>query len=107
MTSLADLLRNEIGKASPKDREGRTWGELVVQATILLAMKGNATALKILWHYLSDINPGENDEDGEDLSSFTNDELLSMREMLDVVDGGPEGTTGSGDTEAGAETARE
>src|SRR5215469_754084 len=42
---LTHLLREEIQKICPADREKRTWKELIVRATLQLAMKGNATAL--------------------------------------------------------------
>ena len=47
--SLTQLLRDEIKKICPADREKRTWKELIVFATLQLAMKGNATALKEIW----------------------------------------------------------
>lgn len=49
---LTTLLRAEIQKICPADREKRTWKELVVRATLQLAMKGNATALKEVWERL-------------------------------------------------------
>jgi len=50
--SLTTLLREEIAKICPADREKRTWKELLVRATLQLAMKGNATALKEVWERL-------------------------------------------------------
>ena len=50
--SLTSLLKEEIAKICPADRENRTWKELVVRATLQLAMKGNATALKEVWERL-------------------------------------------------------
>ena len=50
--SLTSLLKDEIAKICPADREKRTWKELVVRATLQLAMKGNATALKEIWERL-------------------------------------------------------
>ena len=50
--SLTSLLNEEIAKVCPADREKRTWKELVVRATLQLAMKGNATALKEVWERL-------------------------------------------------------
>jgi hypothetical protein len=50
--SLTSLLREEIARICPADREGRTWRDLVVRATLQLAMKGNATALKEVWERL-------------------------------------------------------
>jgi hypothetical protein len=49
---LTQLLRDEIKKICPADREKRTWKELIVRATLQLAMKGNATALKEVWERL-------------------------------------------------------
>jgi len=43
---LTSLLKEEIAKICPADREKQTWKELIVRATLQLAMKGNATALK-------------------------------------------------------------
>lgn len=50
--SLTNLLKEEIAKICPADREKRTWKELIVRATLQLAMKGNATALKEVWERL-------------------------------------------------------
>jgi hypothetical protein len=50
--SLTNLLRDEIQNVCPADREQRTWKELVVRATLQLAMKGNAAALKEVWERL-------------------------------------------------------
>jgi uncharacterized protein DUF5681 len=49
---LTHLLREEIQRICPADREKRTWKELIVRATLQLAMKGNATALKEVWERL-------------------------------------------------------
>ena len=45
-------MRTEIEKIDPDDKEGRTWRELVVLATIRLAIQGNSTALKEVWDRL-------------------------------------------------------
>lgn len=50
--SLTHLLREEIKKICPADRERRTWQELIILATLQLAMKGNGTALKEIWERL-------------------------------------------------------
>ena len=50
--SLTNLLKDEIGQICPADREKRTWKHLIVRATLQLAMKGNATALKEVWERL-------------------------------------------------------
>jgi hypothetical protein len=49
---LTHLLREEIQKICPADREKRTWKQLIVLATLQLAIKGNATALKEVWERL-------------------------------------------------------
>ena len=53
--SLTSLLKDEIKKICPADRQKRTWEELMVLATLQLAMKGNATALKEIWERLDGI----------------------------------------------------
>jgi hypothetical protein len=50
--SLTSLLKEEIKKICPVDRQKRTWGELMVLATLQLAMKGNPAALKEVWERL-------------------------------------------------------
>ncbi len=47
--SLTSLLKTEIEKICPADKEGRTWGELVVRATLQLSLKGHAAALREVW----------------------------------------------------------
>ena len=46
---LTSLLKEEIEKINPKDKSNRTWKELIVLATIRLAIAGNSTALKEVW----------------------------------------------------------
>src|SRR5207245_7462520 len=46
---LSQLLREEIQKICPADREKRTWKQLIVLATLQLAMKGSRTELKEVW----------------------------------------------------------
>jgi len=50
--SLTSLLKEEIKKVCPADRQKRTYEELMVLATLQLAMKGNAVALKEVWERL-------------------------------------------------------
>ena len=47
--SLTSLLKAELDKINPEDTEGRTWRELIVMATLKLAVAGNKTALKEVW----------------------------------------------------------
>ena len=46
---LTSLLKEEIEKIDPEDKEKRTHKELIVIATMRLARKGNAAALKEIW----------------------------------------------------------
>ena len=46
--SLTDIMRETLRKKCLTDREKRTWGELLVQALIHSALKGNATASKLI-----------------------------------------------------------
>ena len=46
---LTSLLKEEIEKPCPDDEERRTWKELVVIATMRLAIRGVPVALKEIW----------------------------------------------------------
>ena len=46
---LTSLLKEEIERIDPEDAEGRTHKQLIVLATMTLAKRGNATALKEVW----------------------------------------------------------
>ena len=46
---LTSLLKEEIEKVDPEDKDGRTHMEMIVDATMRLAKNGNATALKEIW----------------------------------------------------------
>ena len=48
-TCLTALLRKEIEKICLSDKQGRTWKELIVMATMKLAMEGNSAALREVW----------------------------------------------------------
>jgi len=50
--TLTSLLNKEIKKICSADRQKRTYEELMVLATLQLAMKGNAAALKEVWERL-------------------------------------------------------
>ena len=49
---LTSVLKAEIEKICPQDKEGRTWKELVALATIRLAIQGNGVAIKEVWNRL-------------------------------------------------------
>ena len=46
---LTSLLKEEIEKICPSDKQNRTWKELIIIGTMRLAMKGNAAALREVW----------------------------------------------------------
>ena len=46
---LTSLLKDEIEKICPDDKDGKTWKELIVIATMRLAIEGNKAALKEVW----------------------------------------------------------
>jgi hypothetical protein len=46
---LTSLLKEELEQINPADREGRSWKELVVAATLRLAINGNVVALREVW----------------------------------------------------------
>jgi len=47
--TLTDLVRQILRKVCRTDRERRTWGELFVHGLLHSALKGNATASKLIW----------------------------------------------------------
>jgi hypothetical protein len=47
--SLKKLLQQKLKEVARQDKEGRKYAELIVEATILQAMKGNGAALKMVW----------------------------------------------------------
>jgi hypothetical protein len=50
--TLTSLLKEEIEKICPQDKEGRTWRQLLVIATMRCAIKGESAALKEVWQRL-------------------------------------------------------
>ncbi len=46
---LTSLLKEEIEKICPFNKENKTWLQLTVEATMRLAIQGNSTALKEVW----------------------------------------------------------
>lgn len=48
--SLTAVLNKMMEKKCPVDEKGRKWKEVMVQATLALAMKGNATAIAEVWN---------------------------------------------------------
>ena len=78
---LTSLLKEELENVSPADKEGRTWKELIVLATLKLAMKGNAAALREVWDRVD----GKVRQDigvDVDLNAEINRRLLEARQRL-------------------------
>jgi len=50
--SLKKTMRRILGRLDPKDPQQRTYGELVVLATIAHAIKGHGTAMRLVWEYM-------------------------------------------------------
>ena len=46
---MTTLLKEEIEKTDPEDKDGRTHMEMIVDATMRLAKAGNPTALREIW----------------------------------------------------------
>lgn len=59
--TLTSLLKDEIDKICPADKEGRTWRHLLVIATMRLAIKGESAALKEVWQRLDGRVPQQMD----------------------------------------------
>ncbi len=49
LISFTSLLKEEITRVNQEDKEKRTWAQLIVIATMKLAIKGNAAALREVW----------------------------------------------------------
>src|SRR5689334_8094477 len=47
--SLTSLLKAELEKICPADKEGRSWRELIVRSTLQQAMKGSPVAVREIW----------------------------------------------------------
>lgn len=43
---IVPKLKKLLAEIAPQDKKGRTWGELLAEATLINAMKGNGTAIK-------------------------------------------------------------
>jgi hypothetical protein len=84
---LTNLLQREIRKICPADRHRRTWRQLVVVATLQLAIKGNAVALKEVWERMDGkvINSGKLQVDGDGNNNVSirvvYDDLLQKKDI--------------------------
>jgi Family of unknown function (DUF5681) len=52
VSSLTVLLREKITQICEYDKQQRTWQEMIVLATLKLAMEGNSSALREVWERL-------------------------------------------------------
>ena len=89
---LTSLLKTEIEKIDPEDREERTHKELIVIATMRLARKGNAAALKEVWERMDgkvkdklevETKAAESDESRELRKEFTLDQLKKLLKAVE------------------------
>ena len=51
-SSLTVLLREKIAQICEYDKQERTWQEMIVLATLRLAIEGNSSALREVWERL-------------------------------------------------------
>lgn len=49
--SLKSTMQRMLKRLDPRDPQQRTYGELVVLATIAHAIKGHSTAMRLVWEY--------------------------------------------------------
>ncbi len=88
---LTSLLKEEIEKIDPDDKENRTHKEMIIVATMRLAKEGNSTALKEVWERMDgkvkDKLEVDNKRDSKEavlLSKvFTIEELKEMKRRCD------------------------
>src|SRR5262249_11824005 len=52
VSSLTALLRQKMEQICEYDKQQRTWRDVIVLATLKLAMKGNSSALREVWERL-------------------------------------------------------
>jgi hypothetical protein len=57
VSSLTVLLREKIAQICEYDKQQRTWQEMIVLATLRLAMEGNSSALREVWERLGAPSP--------------------------------------------------
>jgi len=58
-SSLTVLLREKIAQICEYDKQERTWQEMIVLATLRLAIEGNSSALREVWERLGAPSPEE------------------------------------------------
>ncbi|MGA2262431.1 MAG: DUF5681 domain-containing protein [Acidobacteriota bacterium] len=62
--SLTSLLRKELEAICPADQKGRSWKELIVEAMMRLAIKGNSTAINTVFERIEGKVKDEVDHSG-------------------------------------------
>jgi uncharacterized protein DUF5681 len=58
-SSLTVLLREKLAEVCEYDKQQRTWQDMIVLATLKLAMEGNSSALREVWDRLGAPSPEE------------------------------------------------
>ena len=70
---LTPILKRLAREVNPKDKQGRTNAELLAEATLLHAMKGNSTAMKEAWERLDGKIKEESENKTHLTVTYTND----------------------------------
>jgi Family of unknown function (DUF5681) len=63
VSSLTVILRKKIAQICEYDKQQRTWQEMIVLATLKLAMEGNSSALREVWDRLGGQVPPRSPEE--------------------------------------------
>ncbi len=63
--TLTPKLLERLDDPCPSDPKGRTWGEVVIEATLVHAAKGNAGALRELWNRIDGVPAQSIELDGK------------------------------------------
>jgi Family of unknown function (DUF5681) len=63
VSSLTVLLREKIAQICEYDKQQRTWQEMIVLATLRLAIEGNSSALREVWERLGGQVPPPSSEE--------------------------------------------
>jgi len=63
--TLTPRLIERLDEVCPGDKQGRTWGEVVIEATLVHAAKGNTGALRELWNRIDGMPAQTIDLDGK------------------------------------------
>lgn len=63
--SLRTLLRQKLSELAEGDRKERTYAQSLIDATIRDALKGDASARKLVWEYIDGKAPADPEGEGE------------------------------------------